>query len=646
MPHKSPFSKGSVKITLIYFVVSFLWIFFSDILLLRLTPEASQITHYQTIKGAVFVAFTSLIIFQLSRREIYKKDESLRATNKAKEEYYSLYKEYVKLNEKLKENNQELQEKNRQLKKYYERIRGSEERYRAFISQISEGVYRLDLPGDLDINIPPEEQIDYLYNQLLIGECNPLLAKMYGYQSVDELTGKKLKELRRKRENPDLYEFISQFVHNNYKIRNIEIREQIDQQEKYFNHNIIGIIQEQKLIRVWGTLQDITPMKEKEKEIIRQKEKAEESNRIKNAFLGNISHEIRTPLNSIMGFSELIGKNNLDDEQRKFYIDHIKDSGNQLLRIVSDILDISFIQTGQLTLYPKECKLNRFMKEVAWSVEMMIARENKSIRVQLEHAFDDNHDQILVDKKRLQQVMSNMAENAVKFTKEGEVKIGYQLNTENMLEFYVEDTGIGIAEEKRQLIFEHFRQADESMNRQYGGIGLGLSIVEGIVEAMGGNVTLASRPNEGSLFKFTLPLRKPHDEPDDETPPTESASASRKILIVEDQYDNYKLLEEFFRQSDVTILHAESGEEGMKLCAEHEDIDLVLMDLKLPGIDGIQTTKKIRKKKPKVPVIAQTAYIQEQLAGDKNLFNGYLTKPITKESFREVMSRHLNMPIL
>jgi signal transduction histidine kinase/CheY-like chemotaxis protein/cell division protein FtsL len=613
-------------------------------LVLKITPEASQITNYQTIKGIVFVAITSVIIYHLSRQELYKKDESIKAINKAKEEYLTLYEEYEKLNRQLKENNQKLEEKNDQLRIYYEKITESEERYRSFISQISEGVYRMDLPEPLSIDSPIEDQIQYLFNHLTISECNPRLANFYGYQTVDELTGINLKKVRGPDKSGELYELISQFVRSGYQIKNVEMREKIYQVTKYFNHNIIGIISDRKLIRIWGTQQDITPLKQKEMEIIRQKEKAEESNQIKNAFLANISHEIRTPLNSIMGFSDLLDSPGMSDQDQSTYIAHIRSSGNQLLRIVSDILDISFIQTGQLKLHTETFSLNSFMEGARVHLEKMILQQNKDIRVKTDYDLAEPGDRIIADKDRLSQVLFNLTENAVKFTQQGTIQMGYRLRDSHWMEFYVRDTGIGIPREKFSLIFEHFRQAEEDMTRHYGGIGLGLSIVKGIVEAMGGEVHLESTPDEGSEFTFTIAYHSPEGLREDQAVKT-ARQPRKKVLIVEDHMDNYKLLEEFLVHANVSILHAISGEKGLEFCQSHNDIDLVLMDLKLPGIDGIQTTRKIKELCPHIPVIAQTAYIRQQYMRENNLFIDYLTKPITKESFRKVTQKHLNIII-
>ncbi|MBS3808133.1 MAG: response regulator [Bacteroidales bacterium] len=643
MHWKTIFNRASLKITLVYFVVSFLWIFFSDLILLKLTQEETLITQYQTIKGGVFVAVTSLLIFYLARREFFKKDESLKAINKAKEEYQALYEAYLTLSEKLKSSNKKLEDKNDQLRSYFRRISESQERYRAFISQISEGVYRLDLPQSLDTRLSPDDQTNYLYQNLYIGECNPRLAGMYHFASMNELIGQKLKDLSKTELSRDLYRLIRSFVESDYNVRDVETRS-TDRagKTKYFNNNITGIIKDEKLIRVWGTQQDITAMKNNQEELIRQKEKAEESNRIKNAFLANISHEIRTPLNSIMGFSELLDNPQLSEDDQRNYIGHVKNSGNQLLRIVSDILDVSFIQTGQLSLNQGEFHLNELMNDIRLQLERSVDQKEMNIGIRMVPGLEDGQDQIIADKDRLYQVLSNLSDNAVKFTHQGQVEIGYKVLADRMMQFYVRDTGIGIPRAKRSMIFEHFRQGEEYANRHYGGIGLGLSIVKGIVETMGGKVYLESEPDNGSVFRFNIPYNKPNGK-ELRKDVTNKLVRTKKILIVEDQPDNFKLLQEFLIDTDVTILHAESGEKSLELFASHNDIDLVLMDLRLPGLDGIQTTRKIKEQSPGVPVIAQTAYMREQYPHNKDLFEDYLTKPISRKNFSKVTSRLLDI---
>jgi len=415
---KKIFNRASLKITLIYFLVSFIWIFFSDMILLKLTQEETLITQYQTIKGVVFVAVTSLLIFYLSRREFFKKDESIKAINKAKEEYQALYEAYLGLSEKLKNTNKKLEDKNDQLSSYFRRISESQERYRAFISQISEGVYRLDLPQAVNTNLSLDDQTNYLYQNLYIGECNPRLAAMYHFTSTNELIGRKLKELSKTELSRDLYRLIRSFVQSGYNVRDVETRSTDHKgKTKYFNNNITGILKDGKLIRVWGTQQDITSMKDNQSELIRQKDKAEESNRIKNAFLANISHEIRTPLNSIMGFSELLDNPSLSPEDQRTYIAHVKNSGNHLLRIVSDILDVSFIQTGQLTLNQGEIHINELLTDVRMELQRSADQKDKNIDIRTIPGLSDGEDQIIADRDRLYQVMTNLGDNAVKKAK-------------------------------------------------------------------------------------------------------------------------------------------------------------------------------------------------------------------------------------
>jgi len=642
MHWKKIFNRASLRITLIYFIVSFLWIFFSDMILLKLTQGETMITHYQTIKGGVFVAATSLLIFYLSRREFFKKDESLKAVQKAKEEYQGLYEDYLSLSEKLKQSNKKLEDKNDQLKGYFHKITESQERYRAFINQISEGVYRLDLPHPMDTSQPPETQLDHLYQNLYIGECNPRLASMYHFASEEELIGRKLKDIREGELSKDLHRLIRSFVESNYSAKDIETQASGPTgKTKYFNNNITGIIKDGKLIRVWGTQQDITAMKDNQHELIRQKEKAEESNRIKNAFLANISHEIRTPLNSIMGFSELLDNPNISQEDQRTYIGHVKESGNQLLRIVSDILDVSFIQTGQLSLNQDEFALNELMENIRLQLEKWVDQKNQTLQIRKAYGLENGQDQIVADQNRLYQVLSNLGNNAIKFTSEGYIEIGYEMQENRILQFFVKDTGIGISRDKRSMIFEHFRQGEEYINRNYGGIGLGLSIVKGIVETMGGEVYLESESGAGSVFRFNIPYTKPNGK-EVAGEMAQAGIKNKKILIVEDQPDNFRLLKEYLIDQDVTILHADTGEKSLELFASHHDIDMVLMDLRLPGLDGIQTTRKIKEQAPATPVVAQTAYIHDYY-NDEGLFEDYLTKPISRKNFSKVTSRLLDI---
>ena len=251
--------------------------------------------------------------------------------------------------------------------------------------------------------------------------------------------------------------------------------------------------------------EDISQRKQMESDLIAAKEKAEESDRLKSAFLANMSHEIRTPLNSIIGFSELLADVFFDEEQKTEFIQHIIDNGNHLLSIISDIMDISKLESGEVKIYKKTIQVRKFMSSVQKQFDIQFDGLERKLELNLPELDEDVF--VFADPDRLNQIFNNLMNNAIKFTPHGSVQIGYQ-PMNNMVQFYVKDTGIGIATEFHDKIFERFRQVEISKARNYGGNGLGLAITKNLVELMGGRIWLESQSEKGSTFHFTLPIER------------------------------------------------------------------------------------------------------------------------------------------
>ena len=369
--------------------------------------------------------------------------------------------------------------------------------------------------------------------------------------------------------------------------------------------------------------------------------KAEESDRLKSAFLANMSHEIRTPMNGIIGFSSLIADSDLTREKRREYLDIIVNSSNQLLDLINDILDISRIEAGQTEVNFENVSLNAVMDEIGLFYAVKAAE--RGIRFDIQKGLSDREDKVITDKGKLQQVLNNLLNNAFKFTREGSIHAGYERRGE-LLRFYVEDTGIGIDTQYHKKVFERFTQVDMADNREFGGTGLGLSISRGLVELLGGTIELASEPGKGSLFFFTIPFRnsnldKKEDHDQDELPGGIKALAGHTVLIAEDESNNYLYMKEMLAEFGLNVLRAENGQQAVDLCKSNPSIDLVLMDIKMPVMNGYDATRQIRMIRPSLPVIAQTAYA---MTGDRELAidagcNDYLTKPINKYSLLKSM---------
>jgi signal transduction histidine kinase/ligand-binding sensor domain-containing protein/CheY-like chemotaxis protein len=393
-------------------------------------------------------------------------------------------------------------------------------------------------------------------------------------------------------------------------------------------------------------------VEERTKELIAAKNKAEESDRLKSSFLANLSHEIRTPLNAILGFSSLLGERNLTDAEREEYNRIIQGSSNTLLDLISDILDISKIEAGQLELDLQEVSLEAILSDLVGIFDMFMSRDDigSNKQVELKVAIDDDIRSVFIftDNLRLTQVLSNLINNAIKFTSKGFIEVGCKkMPDAEMLEFYVKDTGIGIKPEHQQMIFERFRKVEEDKSQLHRGTGLGLAISYQLVNLMGGSMHLTSTFGEGSVFYFTIPLIKsdnPYVAPEEKMILASLPDYKDcKILVAEDDISNYHYIERLLSKVHIDVVHAENGKQVITIMQSMPDIRLILMDIKMPIMDGIETLHELRRLNFTLPVIAQTAYAlaDEVVKLKREGFDEYISKPIQRESIYPLISKFL-----
>jgi len=370
-------------------------------------------------------------------------------------------------------------------------------------------------------------------------------------------------------------------------------------------------------------------------ELVKAKTKAEESDMLKTAFLANMSHEIRTPMNGILGFAEMLNDEYLSEGNRKKYVEIINNNGKMLMSLIDDIIDFAKIEAGQIKILNQEFSLNTLLTQVHSSfLSESLKKEKTSVKLRIRKAFSNDECFIQSDPNRLRQVLTNLVGNAFKFTQEGYIEFGYRIPDNGFIEFYVKDTGIGIPDDKINLIFERFVQADYSRSRKYSGSGLGLAISRGFIELLGGKMWAESEVNTGSVFYFTIPytpaVTKTQEEIERSKPKSDYDWHNKCFLIAEDDKFSFKLLEGFLKKTNAEIIHAVDGVEAVDKCRENLRISLVLMDVQMPEMNGLEATKIIKQFRKKLPIIAQTAnaIAEERQKCFEAGFDDFITKPI------------------
>ncbi|MCB9023559.1 MAG: PAS domain S-box protein [Lentimicrobiaceae bacterium] len=409
---------------------------------------------------------------------------------------------------------------------------------------------------------------------------------------------------------------------------------------KYFGATMVKLNDE----KVLSVVSNTTEKMELIDALFKAKEKAEESDRLKTAFLHNISHEIRTPMNGIVGFSNLITQPGINENDLHEYNAVINSCSNQLLSIITDIVNIATLEAGQEKVSESVVNLNEMLHLIYY--QLIAKASEKNIQLAYSTALKDADALVITDETKLTQILSNLINNAIKFTDKGNIKYGY-VKDGDFLKFTIEDNGIGIPEDMHEAVFERFRQATNNLAGNFGGTGLGLSISKSYVELLGGKIWLESELNKGTVFYFTIPYKSAthavfHNEETNDSAMNNIPSGVT-ILIAEDEIFNFRLLEAMLSPFEFQILHAVDGTEAVQMCRENDAIALVLMDLKMPGISGFEATRQIRRIKPGLTIIAQSALT---LQGDKESAltagcNDYIAKPINQDVLISLLGKYL-----
>ena len=390
---------------------------------------------------------------------------------------------------------------------------------------------------------------------------------------------------------------------------------------------------------------DITRIKSDYEDLVKANFAADASSRLKSSILANISHEIRTPLNSVVGFSNLLLSDDITKEVRNEYIEQINHNSEKLLQIIGDIIDLSRLESSQIEITYEETSLTSIVNEIIEEARQIIRRNEKSIILNVKNLFEENGDLIFTDRIWLKRILNHLMDNAVKFTLDGSVELSYLVENNNII-FKIRDTGIGINKENLGRIFEEFRQEINGHHRPFEGLGIGLTLAKEVVERMGGKIFVISEKGVGSEFSFSIPYRPAGSKKNKIKAPLTAAFittinwSSKKCLLVDDNKDVLIYLNRILLDTGVTTITARSGIEAIETIKNTTDIDVVLLDMQMPEMNGIETAKEIRKIRKNLPIIAQTAFIFED---DKDIIleagcDACLIKPIRKDHLITVMS--------
>jgi PAS domain S-box-containing protein len=484
-----------------------------------------------------------------------------------------------------------------------------------------------------------------------ITECNQAALDIFECNSYEELIGMNANQFVIPSQKKKGIQALKEVLRNGF-VKNVEFEVITLKGNQIYVDLSASLIRDanDKPIGVATITQDVTLRKAHERALKAAKDKAEESDRLKSAFLANMSHEIRTPMNAILGFSELLKTEGLTKEAREEYIKIISSKGNELMLIINDIIDISKIEAGDIQIDKSEVQVIEFLQKLyrEFSEEKNLLNKRD---IQFRHNFPEKDRPVVhTDPSRLKQIFSNLVSNALKFTHEGFIEMGFYVQDWRVV-FYVRDTGIGIADDKKDIIFDRFRQVDESINSEFGGTGLGLAISRHLTTLLGGEIWMESVLNQGSTFYFYLPLLINlgcEIETDAEVRSVVKENdvidlSGKKILVAEDDSANYLFIESYLKRTNCQVAWAKDGEQLLEIYKADPSYDLILMDLRMPILTGIEATKIIRKTDRKIPVIALTAYAftDDREQSLQVGCNDYLAKPVKIEELSGTLRKFL-----
>jgi len=511
----------------------------------------------------------------------------------------------------------------------YKGLKSSEYRYHAVFENANDCIVLLNNNSIVDINNMGCQMFDYERTELIgktISDISP------SFDEMDENIGYNKKGFLSNalKGNPQSFEWI----HKKKDGANFFSEISLTKLEGSSEYNILAIIR------------DVSKRKDYEKKLIEITRKSDEANKQKSLSLASMSHELRTPLNSIIGFSDLLLDEDTTDEERGQFTKLIQSAGRSLMQLIGDIIDISKIEAGEVTIQKAEFNVNSFLQEVLLTFKHEKENRGKSnIELRLILSDQINNLKIETDAHRLRQVFSNLLTNSIKFVEEGYIEFGYSGVSPTNIQFFVKDTGVGISSDKKDIIFDQYGQDKDTYSRNKEGTGLGLAISKSFIELLGGNIWVDSELNEGSTFYFTIPINTNSNNSNDKYI-NQSFNiggvnwSKYTILIVDDVVQNFIYLKGLLQHTKANVIWVKNGKEAVDICRDNKSIDLIFMDIRMPVMDGFEASEIIKKENPSIYIIAQTAFsnLEDKKRCLDNLCDGYLKKPINYKELFSVLT--------
>ena len=544
----------------------------------------------------------------------------------------------LSLQQKVEERKKELQTQLIQKIEAEKILKKSEEKYRELVDNSLAGVFISDIRGNI------------LFS-------NDALASMLNYHSAENLLAVNIRKLFKIPDDLDILteklkkegkvsEFTAEFLLKTGETKHVIISSSLEDEK------LSGIILD-NTDRVLAAER----ISKYQKELIQSKERAEQSEKLKTAFLTNMSNEILTPMNSLIGFAELLSNPGLSIQKLTEYTNQITESGNYLINLIDNIIDIAKIESGEVRINLSECKINQMLLELYGIYDRKIREKEKDqekIHLYLRRDNKDKDFAIISEPYRLKQILDNLLSNALKFTESGSIEFGYRIINKsdeaegNSIQFYVKDTGKGIPEEKLSMIFDRFRQSKESYTKLSDGAGLGLPVSKAYIELLGGRISIKSEMDSGTEFYFVLPYEPVKGgeqiEVIAETSDTLMNWENKKILIAEDVEISWRYLEAILKRTKAQLIWAENGKVAIEKLSQNKDVDLILMDLRMPVMSGYDAIIEIKKMNKDIPIIVQTAFAREE---DREKIretgcDDFIVKPVRKEALINLMAHYFS----